>query len=414
MKRNSYIPGFTRRGVILLLVLWWVGEAETTLAVVSSIETVLGPQDSLILAAPDGSILASVRPHRPRIPASTLKLLTAAAALHHWGPQHRFATDFYRDAANNLIIKGYGDPLLVSEAMEAMAQEIKRKYPGIMDGVSDLLLDDSFFTGPIQIPGVGPSLNPYDAPLGALSANFNTIKFKRNQQGALVSAEPQTPLVPLAMEQARQTGLAQGRIRLNQRNQAATRYCGQLFRHFFTAAGIPVRGQVRPVAHLPPDCTLIVRQYSPFTLAEIIRQLMRYSNNFVANQLLMALGADYAAPPGSLDKGVAAVTAYGEKVLGLKDFVIAEGSGISRQNRLTAHQLMRILDAFQPYAGLLRKGPDELYKTGTLNGIRTRAGYLLDDQGRRYPFAILLNEPGKSTHPIHARLQQIISRHKSR
>jgi D-alanyl-D-alanine carboxypeptidase/D-alanyl-D-alanine-endopeptidase (penicillin-binding protein 4) len=138
---------------------------------------------------------------------------------------------------------------------------------------------------------------------------------------------------------------------------------------------------------------------------------MRYSNNFIANQIFLAVGAAHRGAPATMEKSVEAVTRYLEGILGIKGLTIVEGSGISRENRLSAFQLFQLLHAFTPHGHLLRKGDHELYKTGTLNGIRTRAGYLLDRDNNLYPYAILINTPGKSTGPILEQLKRWVRHH---
>ena len=75
---------------------------------------------------------------------------------------------------------------------------------------------------------------------------------------------------------------------------------------------------------------------------------------------------------------------------------IIEGSGISRQNRTSAKDMERILKAFEPYHRLMRHEGKDFYKTGTLRGISTRAGYIENAEGRLYRYVLLINTPGKS------------------
>ena len=90
----------------------------------SRLETVkkmIGRQDAILVTDSDGRVLISKNETRPLIPASTLKIFTALVALHTLGPDYRFVTEFYRDDDDNLTIKGYGDPGLVSEVLAEIA-----------------------------------------------------------------------------------------------------------------------------------------------------------------------------------------------------------------------------------------------------------------------------------------------------
>ncbi|MDJ0780615.1 MAG: D-alanyl-D-alanine carboxypeptidase [Desulfosarcinaceae bacterium] len=354
----------------------------------------LGPTDAALLAAPDGCHLVAIHAGRPLIPASTLKLLTAAAALHHLGPEYRFQTDFFQDASGNLIIKGYGDPLLISEVVADLAQTLApslRRY-------GDLIIDDEWFKQPLFIPGRRNSLQPYDAPNGALCVNFNTVFFKR-RNGKPASAEAQTPLLPFARKKIAASGQAQGRIGLSAGAAENIRYSGELFRYFLEKAGSRGSGTIQS-GRVTGGVNRIHRHHSPYPLTEVIQKLMAYSNNFMANQLFITTGIAAYDPPGTLAKAQAAVDRYAREHLGLRHLTLVEGSGISRANRMSALDLLRVLDAFAPHHRLLRNDANEYYKTGTLDGIRTRAGYLMGEDGTLYRFVVLHNTPGRTTDAV--------------
>lgn len=355
----------------------------------------IGADDAIAVAGPDGTRLFARHASQPRVPASTLKILTALVAFHHLGPDYRFPTEFYRDSEKNLIIKGYGDPMLVSEHVA----EIAGTLAGKVDAVHDIVIDGTYFKKPIVIPGIrSQSLQPYDAPNGAFCVNFNTVFFK-TVNGTPVSAEPQTPLLPTAEKRIRAAGASQGRILLSSIKSELSRYAGELFCHFLVETGVAVRGGIRIGRVDPETDTLIYRHRSKRPLCEVVRALMKYSNNFIANQLLLAVGARVSGPPATLDKGVAAVKKYAENRLGIAPTIV-EGSGISRQNRVTAEMFLKILDAFAPHHALLESDGRVYFKTGTLDGIRTRAGYIKTAGGDLYRFALLLNTRGRRAKPI--------------
>ena len=87
---------------------------------------------------------------------------------------------------------------------------------------------------------------------------------------------------------------------------------------------------------------------------------------------------------------------------------IVEGSGISRQNRVSALQMIGILQAFEPNFLLLRQKGRDFYKTGTLHGIHTRAGYIASKNGGSYRYVVMVNTGGKSTQPIMHQLLQLL------
>jgi len=95
--------------------------------------------------------------------------------------------------------------------------------------------------------------------------------------------------------------------------------------------------------------------------------------------------------PGTLAKGVRVLSDYARDVLHLHDIEIAEGSGISRKNRLSALGMLAVLRRFEPYRALLVHEGRVFYKSGTLKGVKTRAGYIEDGSGNPYYFVIFLN-----------------------
>jgi D-alanyl-D-alanine carboxypeptidase/D-alanyl-D-alanine-endopeptidase (penicillin-binding protein 4) len=144
-------------------------------------------------------------------------------------------------------------------------------------------------------------------------------------------------------------------------------------------------------------------------LAQIIAKLLEYSNNFIANQILIALGATRYDPPGTLDKGVQAVLAYLKTELGITDISLVEGSGISRKNRISAKKMLKILKKFESYHFLMRSEGVEFYKTGRLYGVSARAGYIRNNKGELYRFVIFINTPGKSFDPVMKKFRALVS-----
>ena len=353
----------------------------------------IGDRDSVLVADPGGRILFAKNAEVPRMPASTLKILTAMAARHYLGEDFRFRTEFYRTPEGHLVVKGYGDPLLVSEVVADMAQKVARR----VEAFGDLVLDDGYF-GPVTIPGVSSGPRPYNAPNGALAVNFNTVNF-RTVGGEYASAEPQTPLLPVAMDRIRRTGSRQGRVVLASENGEALRYAGHLIRHFLVAAGVRTSGDVRPGTMDPQRDRLVYRFVSPFGLDDVNARLLEYSNNFIANQMFIVSGIAAGGTPGTLEKGRRAAMAYAAGELGIPEIRIAEGSGISRENRVTAREMLTILEHFAPRYRLLRREGREWFKTGSLTGVKTRAGYLEGPEGL-YRFVVLINTPGKTVDPV--------------
>ncbi|MFZ5562745.1 MAG: D-alanyl-D-alanine carboxypeptidase/D-alanyl-D-alanine-endopeptidase [Thermodesulfobacteriota bacterium] len=370
------------------------------------LNTLIGPTDSaLIVRNSDGHILFSKNCDTLLVPASILKVITSLAAFHILGEEFRFTTEFYLKPNGDLVIRGYGDPCLVSEEIEEATLRIAEAVPR----VGNILVDDSFFAPGIAIPGqTNGSRQPYDALNSALSANFNTVAVAR-QKGRYVSADPHTPLVPFAQRRIEKMAPVRGRTAFLQDPEEAALYAGELFACFLDRYGCVVTGRVIHGRADPVTDRLLYTHVSRDTLSDVVQKLLRYSSNFMANQILLACGAKMYGPPGDLAKGVAAVRHYVETVLAINGMQIDEGSGLSRENRLSARMMARVLETFAPYMERMRISGNEYYKTGTLSGVSTRAGYLVRDDGERYSFVVMLNTPGKRADAIMPVVRQMVA-----
>ncbi len=397
-------------GATLLLAALWLVPATAAAGPAKRLENTLGPTDSVLLLNPAGKVLFSHHSDEKRVPASTLKVLTALAAIDYLGLDYRFPTRFYLNSYRDLIIKGFGDPLLVSESVAGIASRLKAALE--KKGVKRLrhiILDDSYFETSRQVPGTAAAtIQPYNAPNGALCVNFNTVHFK-TENGRIVSAEPQTPMLPLAISRIREKNQPSGRILLSDHRGDTLLYAGQLFAYFFNQAGLETTGAIR-AGRLKAEANprLLYEHVSEWELAVIIERLLEYSNNFMANQLLLAVGASVHGPPATIEKGVRALRAYAQKQLGLEDLQVVEGSGISRQNRLSAQTFARVLEDFAPYHDLLPRNGRVYAKTGTLHGIRTLAGYINSQEKELYRFVIFLNTAGRKTEPVLSEINAMV------
>jgi len=365
----------------------------------SSLSHLIGNQDAILVGDPTGRVIFSKNAQKKLIPASILKIFTALVALHFLGEDYRFNTDFYMDRDSNLKVKGYGDPLLLSEDLDEISEILITK----LESIRDIVLDDTYFQHPIVIPGITSSFEPYDAPNGALCVNFNTIYFKR-KNNIYVSAESQTPLLPFVLPRIRQSALDKGRIILSNEKKETTRYTGRLLQYFLEKKKVKSGGKIKIGRVLKEKDTLIFKYVSRYTLKYIVAELMEYSNNFIANQILIASGAKLDPPSGTLKKGVQAGYFFAKKILKIDGFSFVEGSGISRKNKISADSMHTILKKFKSYHYLMRHTDREFYKTGSLKGIHTRAGYIRSRKGGLYPFVVMINTPGKTTGSIMAKL----------
>jgi serine-type D-Ala-D-Ala carboxypeptidase/endopeptidase (penicillin-binding protein 4) len=387
--RNSKIKKLRRIGLSTLAAVLYFILAPSLCPAASPDDCLacLGPEDSAALADPSGRILYAVNEDKPRVPASTLKILTALAAFQSFDVSYRFPTKFFVDAGKNLYVKGFGDPLLTSEALAELAQAVSEK----IHAITDIVVDRSYFSD-VAIPGTNRSPKPYNAPVGALSCNFNTVAIGTGPGGGLVSGEGQTPLVPYAAARLERLGVnRKGRYTFIHNTRDAALYTGELLSHFLKGNGVLISGKVK-AGTVPPEAVELMTWFSPWTITEAVERMLEFSNNFVANQLFLAVGAMEMGPPGNLEKSLHVVENLVRDSLGLGSLKIVEGSGISRENRISAENMLVLLRRFAPYRQMLKGNYGIAYKTGTLKGVRTRAGYIEPIPGKLYPFAVFVDE----------------------
>lgn len=341
---------------------------------------------SLVVGKPGRSQIANAA-DRPMVPASTMKLLTALAAIERWGLDHRFTTDLYRERDGVLWVRGGGDPYLVSEELDRIVAALKQR--GIR-GATAIGLDDSLFAANDPIPGRSASDNPYDAPVTALAVNFNTVNV-RVSGGSVASAEPQTPLTATARRLGAAMGPGKHRVNLKTRANALQHF-GELLTLKLEAAGIDVGGAVR-IGRVPAGAEHLYTHRNSRDLASVVEAMLEYSTNFVANDLFLLLGERNGAC--SMTQSQRSMEAWAKRRFGWRSVTIEDGAGLSRGNRLSGNQLIDVVDAMAPYRHLVAvqdNDPDVRAKTGTLRGVSCYAGWVRR-RGDWVPFSLLINQP---------------------
>jgi serine-type D-Ala-D-Ala carboxypeptidase/endopeptidase (penicillin-binding protein 4) len=396
----------------------------------------------------DGGTLAwSANEKQPMNPASTMKLVTTYSALHLLGPAFTFRTEVYADGpvANEalrgtLFVRGGGDPKLVVEDLWLLVNRLRGF--GIRDIRGDVVLDKSMFDSLPHDPGQfdGEEGRAYNVGPDALLVNFKSIAITFVPDPAAKLAR--IVIVPeVAGMKAPRTvpaveggcGDWRGRVGadiddpMNVRFRGVyplacgeraiylgalehTSYFGAVFRAMWERQGGTWTGQVRE-GRVSATARLVAAQESA-PLAMLIRDINKFSNNVMTQQLFLTMGAA-GGEPGNPARGGAAVrnllSARGVDVPGL---VLENGCGLSRVERISAGSLANVLsDAWQSQwmselmASLPVSGVDGTLKsrnmpagaahmkTGMLEDTRAVAGYVLAASGKRYVVVGIINHP---------------------
>ncbi|MEY3253722.1 MAG: hypothetical protein RL227_2695 [Pseudomonadota bacterium] len=351
------------------------------------------------------------RADEPMNPASVMKLPTTLAALDRLGPAFTWATPMWltgplKDGVleGDLVIQGRGDPKLVVERLWLALRKLRQM--GLREIRGDIVLDSRAFAVPDTDPGEfdGERLRPYNAQSAALLLNFRSsiYSFVPDAAAGVARVTVDTPLVQTEIERSvplAPAGTPCGDWRANlkasfepRRTRFAGSYaaaCGELFWPVADAQpasydarllgglwqeiGGTLAGRVRE-GSAPADTAPTLELRSP-SLAEVVRDINKFSNNVMAQQLLLTLALQAAptrvATPEAARELLGAWLAERTGALDAA-VVIDNGSGLSRRSRLSAWR------------------PAHL-KTGSLREVMAVAGYVLSDSGRRYVLVAVVN-----------------------
>ncbi len=420
------------------------------------------PQDAVsIYVRQLGADSAAVSHHAGRSlnPASAMKLVTTYAALELLGPAYRWRTEIYREGdmvdgvlTGNLLIKGYGNPELMQQDIWRMLNELRQT--GLREIRGDLLIDNSYFAPESVDPGLfdNEPYRAYNAQSSALVSNLNStsFKFSGNGDAVWVQTSPELPEIrvvnQLTLSDAACNDWRSGLVYEVQHagNQATVTFtgsypmsCGEkyldlslfshpaytyfLFRQIWQQLGGSITGGFRLAQVSPVAVRLVEHQSEP--LAEVIRRINKYSNNLMTRQLLLTIAADRVGLPGNEMNGFAAIRNWlTGKGMHFPELVIENGAGLSRIERISAEHLGELL--VQAYSSpvmpelmsslpvlavdgtamrRLTESPMQgraHLKTGSLNGVSSIAGYVLDQQGRRWVVVFMANhEQAGATRP---------------
>lgn len=417
------------------------------------------PLDSLAVVVQRVDVQHPVFAHQsdvPMNPASVMKLVTTFAALELLGPGYRWRTEAYLDGPlvdgtlkGNLVLKGRGDPKITIEQWQSLMRELRARGLTRIEG--DLVLDRSAFRLPAHDPAAfdGEPLRPYNVGPDAMLVNFKALRFvfspNATDDGVDVKVEPALPQVALGAAPALVDGpcddwrqLAGAAFISQSRAAAATfpgsyaRSCGVrewnvalldlptyvhgMFRAYFAEAGGDFGGAVRD-GRAPLGKPFAVLESPP--LYDVVRDVNKLSNNVMARQLFLTLATTASPLPATPDKAADAVQRWlAQRKLTMPGFTVENGSGLSRVERVTAGGLARLLAAADASAvrdefatslavaatdGTLERRMMQahaagraLLKTGSLEGVRTLAGYVIDANGTRWILVALVNHPNAS------------------
>ena len=390
-------------------------------------------------------------------PASVMKLVTTYAALDLLGPAYTWKTTAWIDEQDNpqagtgngtlkgnLTLKGSGDPRFAIEHLWSLLRQLRVR--GIRHIAGDIILDRSNFNVPSIDPGAfdDKPMRPYNVGPDSLLINFRALRFTLQPDTTKPRVLMETPSDNLRVDN--QLRMGEGACGSNWKDLITTRLIPEgngnrleltgtyhrqceekslnlaplsadeqaagLIRSLWTELGGTLGGRVR-AGNLAPGSKLIVQHESP-PLADAVRDINKFSNNVMAQQVFLTIGNSTA--PATAEQARQRIGDWlNSRGLRFAELALDNGSGLSRNERISAGNLNRLLqDAWRspvmpelvsslPIVGIDGTMKKRLngssatgrahIKTGTLNGVKTAAGYALDAEGRNYAITFLINHP---------------------
>lgn len=382
-------------------------------------------------------------------PASNMKIITAAAALKTLKPWYKFETAFSYTGTRkgetiegDLVVSGHGDPHLVSEDLWQIANEVRKR--GITRVTGSIILDDGYFDGELFPAGwrISSIRRAFEAPLSAVALNFNTVTVMiyPDPSGTkpLVVIDPATPYFKLVNRMTYGSGGRKfvairmkprpgggetmevlGRIRPGSGELTYYRavadpalYFGDTFKMLLAGMGVTVDGGILNASPSRPTTRLFVHSSRP--LLNQVMDMNKFSNNFMAEQILKSVGAEKVSTPGTIGKGVAvAESMMTEWGITRDRFHFVDGSGLSKENKVSCSALTEVLGhlynefeagpefisslAVMGKDGSVRQrdlGTTDLVKvkTGTLDSVSAISGYYPLKNGDVLGFSVIFND----------------------
>ena len=421
--------------------------------------------DVSVLDAETGAVVYARRATTAGLPASNAKVVTAAAALHELGPGYRFTTDVVRRGRvgdgvlhGSLYLVGHGDPTTRQSDYAALARQVRAA--GITKVTGKVVADGSFFDSQRYNPGWSTSYSSeyYAAQTAALTVAPNadydsgtvlvTVKGGSRDRRPTVSTTPAaaskyvelvnraTTTGSTSLSLSRRAGgnsiTVRGHVRSGRSWSGLVTvdkpelYAAAVFRRELDRVDVTVAGGTT-LGTTPASKRTRVARDTSMTLAQLLVPFLKLSNNLHAEALTKTMGAQDGRP-GSWPAGLARTTAYLRDLgVPMKGVSLADGSGVSRRDRLTPLALTTLLvevrdepwwaafEAGLPVAGVnshlgggtlrhrmngTRAAGNAHAKTGSLTGVTALSGYVTGRDGRRYAFAMLSTYTGATPRPV--------------
>ena len=423
---------------------------------------------SVLVAPVEGDAPRARLAHRetePMNPASVMKLVTTLAGLELLGPDYVWRTQVLTEGPvhagvlqGHLLLRGGGDPKLVIERAQALVEQIRSA--GVREVRGDIVLDRSVFEVPPRTEAFDDEpLRPYNVAPDGLLMNFRSVIYTFSPDPASGRARVRTEPPLAGLQAPTEVALSQGPcndwrsgLRADFGNglqarfaggypsscgervwpvafAAAEQYAPRMVEALWRQAGGQLSGQVR-WGSVPAQARPLL-SFESLPLREVIADINKMSNNVMAQQLFLTLSSELGAPGRWAASRLRLGQWWRQRFAGLPAPVLENGSGLSREERSTAHSLSALLRqarqgplasafteslAIAGVDGTVKRMAERMpqspvlgrawLKTGSLRDVASVAGYVQGESGRLYTVVAIVNHPNAGQ--ARAALEQLL------
>lgn len=400
---------------------------------------------------PDMKVVLDVNGQQSMIPASISKIATASAVLAQFPPGYKFKTQLLgaSEIKNGVLkgplyLKGGGDPSFVSENMWFLVNAFMRNEIKKIEG--DIIVDDSLFDkvrydGSRQKERVDRA---YDSPTGAMSFNWNSVNiFVRSSdkgEAAKVFIDPENDYIRL-INKAKTAGGSENKLLADRQEDKKfdgdliqvggsigkglkevvvfknitqpDLWAGYNLKSFLAQRGVQLTGAIKN--GITPEKAIVLAESESKAIEQIVADMNKFSNNYVAEMLTKNLGASKRNKGASLADGMQVINEHMQS-LGIPSgqYRLESPSGLTRENKMSSFAMWKVLQHLRndfkvqpefltslPIAGVdgtlkkrMKNSKAERWvraKTGFLTGVVSLAGYAGLEDGRVITFSFVYN-----------------------
>lgn len=401
----------------------------------------------------DRKVLLDVNSNKIMIPASITKIATASAVLANFPPGYKFKTQLLASAEvkngvlqGDLYLKGGGDPGFVSENMWFLVNAFLRNKISKIQGdivVDDSLFDEVRYDSSRQKTRVDRA---YDAPVGAMSFNWNSINIfvRPTKKGQLadIFVDPENDYIRL-VNRAKTSGGSENVLLVDRKSEknfpgdvihvsgaigaslkevvvfknitSPDHWSGYNLKSFLAQRGVTVTGKIKN--GVTPATAQLLAESESKPIEQSIADLNKFSNNYVAEMLTKNLGAQKKTSQATLADGMLVINEHMQSLgIPADQYQLQSPSGLSQENKMSSFAVWKVLQHLRndfkvqpeflsslPIAGVdgtlkrrMKNSPAERWvraKTGYINNVVSLAGYAGLENGEVVTFSLIYNGP---------------------